>query len=88
MGKKLTVDEWKDAILPFSWIKLKLNIDEIQMDFIDKWLIAHTSGWWYRGPQFKRDDELLMVFQWDEDLVMFKLWSTNNPFKEDYGEIK
>lgn len=72
--------------LPFSWLKIKIAVDDLQMDFIDKWLIEHTSGWWYRGD--KRDSELLMVFQWDEDLVMFKLWSTNNPFKEDYGEIK
>lgn len=86
MGKKLTPAEWKAIQLPFSWIKLKLTIDELQMDFIDKWLTEHTSGWWYHGV--KRDSELLMVFQWDEDLVMFKLWSTNNPFQEDYGEIK
>lgn len=86
MGKRLSGDEWRDIKPPFVWMKLKLNIDAIQLDFIDKWLIEHTSGWWYRGE--KHDDKVLYVFEWSEDQVMFKIWSTNNPFKEDHGEIQ
>lgn len=86
MGKRLTDEEWRDIRPPFVWLKLRVNIDELQLQFIDKWMNEHLSGWWYRGA--KDGDTILYVFQWSEDQVMFKIWSTNNTFKEDHGEIQ
>jgi hypothetical protein len=86
MGKRLTPDEWKDITPPFAWMKLKVMIDDIQLSFIDKWLTARTSGWWYRGE--KDSNQVLMVFEHVEDMVMFKLWASDNTFEEDGGEIQ
>lgn len=86
MGKRLTDDEWKAIKPPFVWLKLKVKVDDLQLDFIDKWLIERLSGWWYRGS--RSDDTILYVFEWAEDQVMFKIWASNNPFKEDHGEIQ
>ena len=85
MGKKLTQDEWHATKPPFKWIKLKMDLQEIQFDFIEKWLTECTSGWWYMSKG--GNQEHTYVFQYDEDCIMFKLWSINNPFKEDYCEI-
>ena len=85
MGKKLTQEEWQGIKPPFVWLKLKVQLDPLQFDFIEKWLSANTSDWWHVGAG--SDNVYTFVFKEEGDRVMFKLWASNNPFKEDHGEI-
>lgn len=85
MGKKLTHDEWQDTKPPFVWLRLQIQVEPLQFDFIEKWLEHNTSDWWYVG--MVESGRHTFVFKEEADRVMFKLWAANNPFEEDHGEI-
>ena len=81
--KQLTNDEWVAIKPPFTWMRIK-KLESIEHQFLEKWLDENTSGWWYCDSS---TDTYTYIFEVPADMVLFKIWASSDPFKNDSGEI-
>jgi hypothetical protein len=73
---------WKKVSLPFTHVEVvNPSFRLFHRELILKWIDAHCDGGWYYY-----DDSTNYTFEKNEDAVMFQMWITANPFKDNITE--
>ncbi len=81
----LTAEQWRKVDGAFSWMKVNVEFAAIHVTIIQKWMERHCSGWWYYESEMK--GKTLVVFEDANEMVMFRIWMTDNPFDDDHGQV-
>lgn len=83
---KLTDEQWAKLHSKFCWCRVDGIQTTIHREILEKWLNLHTSGWWYSNIESSTSS--LYIFEQQEDMVLFKVWVSDEPFKRDHGDME